>query len=159
MKLDNGLDYNEFLKSATSEELNMIKSQERVSNLCNNKLDYIKNLNSKSEIIVFSETRCKDAATVIPILLKLKKFNKNINVRFFNMEKYKNMLEEKFGESRIPTILKIDDKGNILGEYIEFPKCIKERLKNEKREDVVSEFRQGKYSKQIQDELIDIILK
>lgn len=80
MKLDNGLDYNEFLKSATLEELNMIKSKERVLNLCNNKLDYIKNLNSKSNIVVFSENRCKDAATVIPILLKLKKFNKNIKI-------------------------------------------------------------------------------
>ena len=159
MKLDKGLDYNEFLKGATLEEINMIKNQEKISKLCDNKLDDIKNLNKKANILVFSETRCGDAATAIPILLALRELNKNINIQFFNTEKNTYILEKNFGESRIPTIVKIDESGNILGEYIEFPKCIKDRLKNEGREAVVKDFRSGRYSNKIQDELIDLILK
>lgn len=159
MKVDKGLDYKEFLKDATLEEINMIKTQEEVSKLCDNRLEDIKNLNEKANILVFSETRCGDSATAMPILLALRNLNKNINIKFFNTEKYKEVLEKNFGESRIPTIVKIDDKGNILGEYIEFPKCIKNRLENEEREVVVKDFRSGKYSSEIQEELVDLILK
>ena len=79
--------------------------------------------------------------------------------KFFKTENYKEFLENNLGESRIPTILKVDDEFNIIDKYIEFPKCVKDRLANEEKEDVVREFRSGKYSEEIQKSLIQLILK
>lgn len=159
MNFNDGVDYNKFLEDATSEQMEMIKTQEGVSKICNYGLDKLKEINKEIKIAVFSETRCGDAATAIPILLSLKELNRNIIIKFFKTEKYKEFLEENLGESRIPTILRVDDKFNIIDKYIEFPECIKERLKNEKKEYVVKEFRSGKYSEEIQKSLINMLLK
>ncbi len=159
MNFNDGVDYNKFLEEATSEQMEMIKTQEGVSKICNYGLDKLNEIKKEIKIAVFSETRCGDAATAIPILLGLKELNGNIKIKFFKTEKYKEFLEENIGESRIPTILRIDDKFNIIDKYIEFPEVIKERLKNEEKEYVVKEFRSGKYSEEIQKALINMILK
>lgn len=159
MNFNDGVDYNKFLEEATSDQMEMIKKQAGVSKICDYGLDKLKKIDKEVKVAVFSETRCGDAATAIPILLGLKELNKNINIKFFKTENYKEFLENNLGESRIPTILKVDDEFNIIDKYIEFPKYVKYRLANEEKEDVVREFRSGKYSEEIQKSLIQLILK
>lgn len=158
MYLNSGLSYNEFLQYATTDQLDMIRKQNEFSKLHNKGLNEIKNIEEVVNILVFSEARCKDAATVIPILLNIKELNNNINIKFFKADAYKEELEKNNLGSRIPTIVKLDNKGELVDFYSEFPKCVKDKFKDKKKEDIIKEFREGRYSKEIQEELINLIV-
>ncbi|MGL4570707.1 MAG: thioredoxin family protein [Clostridium sp.] len=153
-----GITYKKFLEGATEEEIEMIKRGEKLNILSNEAKERVKKVKNNSRILVFSETRCGDAATAIPLLLKMNELNDKINVEFFKYEENKEYLNKYIKKAKIPTIIKVDSECNILGEYIEFPKEIKERLKNEDREIVINEFRSGNYSKRIEEDIIKLIL-
>ena len=72
------------------------------------------------------------------------------------------LLQELSGECRIPTIIKLDEKKQMKGKYIEFPQVVREKIngKNEEeRKAIVEEVRSGKYNDEIQKEIIKLILK
>ncbi|MEG1482238.1 thioredoxin family protein [Clostridium sp.] len=153
-----GISYKKFLEDATEEQIEMINRGETLNTLSKEAREKIKKVKNNSRILVFSETRCGDAATAIPLLLKMNELNDKINIEFFKYEENKEYLNKYIKETKIPTIVKVDSECNILGEYIEFPKEIKDRLKNEEREIVINEFRSGKYSKKIEEDIIKLIL-
>lgn len=153
-----GISYKKFLEDATEEQIEMINRGETLNTLSKEAREKIKKVKNNSRILVFSETRCGDAATAIPLLLKMNELNDKIDIEFFKYEENKEYLNKYIKETKIPTIVKVDSECNILGEYIEFPKEIKDRLKNEEREIVINEFRSGKYSKKIEEDIIKLIL-
>ncbi|MEG1001761.1 MAG: thioredoxin family protein [Clostridium sp.] len=153
-----GISYKKFLEDATEEQIEMINRGEILNTLSKEAREKIKKVKNNSRILVFSETRCGDAATAIPLLLKMNELNDKIDIEFFKYEENKEYLNKYIKETKIPTIVKVDSECNILGEYIEFPKEIKDRLKNEEREIVINEFRSGKYSKKIEEDIIKLIL-
>lgn len=153
-----GISYKKFLEDATEEQIEMINRGEILNTLSKEAREKIKKVKNNSRILVFSETRCGDAATAIPLLLKMNELNDKIDIEFFKYEENKEYLNKYIKKAKIPTIIKVDSECNILGEYIEFPKEIKDRLKNEEREIVINEFRSGKYSKKIEEDIIKLIL-
>lgn len=163
INLKKTLTYKELLKNADKEHLEMIKKHaQREKIILNDDLKSLNKLKEKRNLVVFTLPRCEDAATTIPFLFKLEELNKNISIRFMNREGNEELLKELTGESKVPTIVSLDEENTIRGKYIEYPESIKEKLHNkndEEREYIITEFREEKYNKEIQRELIELILK
>lgn len=158
ININNGLTYTEYLNFATDEEKEMIEEFYDKSPIHNSS---IPNLNIKSDVVVFSMTRCKDAATVIPVLLELSKHNPNINIKFFNKEGNEELLKTLTGDVRIPTILKLNPEGKIVSKFLEFPSSVTETIKSnpDAKESIVANFRSDIYFNDTKAEIIDLLKK
>lgn len=154
---DLGITYNEYLSLADEEQKGIIDRLNEQSQLINKDLHKVRNIENKLNILVFGEPRCKDAATEIPFLLKLSELNKNIEVKFLRREGNEELLEELSGERKVPTFLILNEKGNTVRKYIEFPIGVKEILlstEKEKVQDIIDNMRKGKYNDLIQEDII-----
>lgn len=158
LDMKNGLTYQEYLKTATDEEREMIEEFFNRAVVSEEKINEINSIENKVDIAVFSITRCKDAASAIPFLIKLSENNKNINIKFWDREGNEEILEELTGARRVPSILKIEN-GQVVKSYIEFPKVLDEKINNnlEEKENFVNELRSNKYDKEIEEEIFGII--
>ncbi|MCR6515563.1 MAG: thioredoxin family protein [Clostridium sp.] len=154
-----GLSYDEYLKKATKEHLDMIKEQEELSVISGEGISEARRVSEDIVLRVYSETRCKDAATALPILLEMSKINPKIKLEFFSLEENKEKITNLIGKAKIPTILRVDKKGNVLGNYIEFPESVNKKINDSNKEKLVKEFRSGIYSKIIENEFLDLIKK
>lgn len=154
-----GLSYDEYLKKATKEHLDMIKEQEELSVISGEGISEARSVSEDIILRVYSETRCKDAATALPILLEMSKINPKIKLEFFSLEENKEKITNLIGKAKIPTILRVDKKGNVLGNYIEFPESVNKKINDSNKEKLVKEFRSGIYSKIIENEFLDLIKK
>ena len=154
---DLGITYNEYLSLADEEQRGIIDRLNEQSQLINKDLHKVRNIKNKLNILVFGEPRCKDAATEIPFLLKVSELNKTIEVKFLRREGNEELLEELSGERKVPTFLILNEKGNTVRKYIEFPIGVKEILLNtdkEKVQDIIDNMRKGKYNNLIQEDII-----
>lgn len=158
LDMKSGLTYNEYLKTATDEERKMINEFFRRVHVSNEKVKEINNLNEVIDIAVFSITRCKDAASAIPFLIKLSEKNNNINIRFWDREGNEELLENLTEAKRVPSILKVKN-GRVVKSYIEFPRILDEKIKYnpENKETFVNELRSNIYDKEIEEEIFRII--
>ncbi|HHD2753477.1 TPA: thioredoxin family protein [Clostridium perfringens] len=158
LDMKNGLTYEEYLKTATDEEREMIEEFFNRAVVSEEKINEINSIENKVDIAVFSITRCKDAASAIPFLIKLSENNKNINIKFWDREGNEEILEELTGAGRVPSILKIEN-GQVVKSYIEFPKVLDEKINNnlEEKENFVNDLRSNKYDKEIEKEIFNII--
>ena len=158
LDMKNGLTYEEYLKTATDEEREMIEEFFNRAVVSEEKINEINSIENEVDIAVFSITRCKDAASAIPFLIKLSENNKNINIKFWDREGNEEILEELTGARRVPSILKIEN-GQVLKSYIEFPKVLDEKINNnlEEKENFVNDLRSNKYDKEIEEEIFSII--
>lgn len=158
LDIKNGLTYEEYLKTATDEEREMIEEFFNRAVISKEKINEINSIKNKIDIAVFSITRCKDAASAIPFLIKLSENNKNINIKFWDREGNEELLEELTGARRVPSILKIEN-GQVVKSYIEFPKAVDEKINNnpEEKENFVNDLRSNKYDKEIEEEIFSII--
>lgn len=160
LRLDRGLFYDEYLEFANAEELHIIDELNEQGKLEDKNLHKIRFMNEGVHILVFSETKCKDAATTIPFLMKLAELNNKITVRFLRREGNEEVLERESGEKKVPTFLILDSIGEVVRKYVEFPKGVKDILENTPVEDtqnVIDEMRSGKYNSLIQEDLIKFI--
>lgn len=158
LDMKSGLTYNEYLKTATDEERKMINEFFERVHVSDEKVKEINNLNKDTDIAVFSITRCKDAASAIPFLIKLSEKNNNIKIRFWDREGNEDLLENLTEAKRVPSILKIKN-GRVIKSYIEFPKILNEKIKcnPENKETFVNELRSNIYDKEIEEEIFRII--
>lgn len=154
-----GLSYKEYLKKATKEHLDMIKEQEELSVISGEGIVESRSVSEDIVLKVYSETRCKDAATALPILLEMSKINPKIKLEFFSLEENKEKIIGLLGKAKIPTIIRVDKEGNILGNYIEFPEVVNKKINATNKEKIVKEFRSGIYSKIIENEFLNLIKK
>ncbi|MGL4773781.1 MAG: thioredoxin family protein [Clostridium sp.] len=153
------MNYKEYLSLAEDEHLEKINKGREIAKLSKEIKDKVKNINEKVNIIVFSETRCGDAATAIPYLMDMVKENNNIIVDILRKEGNEKKLKNLSGEERIPTFIRVNENGEAIKSFIEFPKGVKEDInKNEdNKEKIVEEFRNGKYSKELEKEIYELI--
>ncbi|MDZ5254137.1 thioredoxin family protein [Clostridium sp. LIBA-8841] len=158
LDMKSGLTYEEYLRTATDEEREMIKEFFNRVAVCKEKIKEIDSIKDKVDIAVFSITRCKDAASAIPFLIKLSENNKNINIKFWDREGNEELLEELSGARRVPSILKIEN-GQIVKSYIEFPRVVDKKINHnpEEKENLVNDLRSNKYDKEIEEEIFNII--
>lgn len=160
LRLDIGLTYDEYLEMAETEQLEFINKLNEESNLIENNLEKIRRMDTYKHIVVFAEPHCRDVAKTVPFLLKLSDLNNKISVKFLRKKGNEKLLEKLTGEVKIPTILILDNLGEVERKYVEFPKGVKEILKNtkvEETQEVVDNMRNGKYDHLIQDDLIKFI--
>lgn len=154
--------YEDIKVKATDEQLEMIEKQHKIAKLMDYRLEEIKDLNNDKCVVVFTENRCPDAATMIPILCKLAALNEHIKLKFYETSKYECVVKRLAGEVKIPVVIFLkDDKKTVSYLYKEFPMKVREIL--EEREDqrefiIKEEFRMGKYNLEIQKDLIEGIL-
>lgn len=156
-----GLSYEEYFNSATDEEKEIIKEFYDKTTISKESRDKVQKVNTKKEISVFSLHRCKDAATVIPVLMELSKENPNLHIKFYLRDENSEALEKLTGEVRVPSILVHDEHGNISRKFIEFPKVVQDEIdKNPKemKEEIVLAFRNGKYKDELEKEIVELLL-
>lgn len=149
-----GLSYDDYMKLGTDEDKKMNIEFYKKSPI--HKEDISLSSDESLNIAVFSMTRCKDAATVTPVLMQIAKNNPNVTINFFDKEGNEELLKKLTGEVRIPTILKLDSKGNIIKKFLEFPTVVKEEInKNpENKESIVSSFRENKYFDEVKKDIL-----
>lgn len=158
VNLDKCISYEEYISTAKEEEILFIDELYKQGRLVSHGVEDIKNIKSNINILVITDTFCKDSATTMPFLMKLSELNSKIHVNFLKKEGKEELLQELSG----PTIIKLDEKKQMKGKYIEFPQVVREKIngKNEEeRKAIVEEVRSGKYNDEIQKEIIKLILK
>lgn len=151
------LAYDEYLEMADNEQRKIIDKLNEQGQLISNSNKEVLDINSKINVVVFSEPRCKDAATEIPILLKLAEKNKNITVRFLRREGNEELLERESGEKKVPTFLILNKNGEVERKYIEFPRGVKKILMKTPKEEVqsvIDRMRAGEYNVLIEEDII-----
>lgn len=162
MNFDLGINYEEFIKKADAEHRQFIDELEVQGKLdmSDKSIDKIKSVNSNVDIVVITETRCKDSATVMPFLTKLCDMNKNLNVKFFRKEGNEEVLRRLTGEEKVPSIIILDKHKNVNRKYVEFPYKLKMRLESspiEETQAIIDSMRAGDFNKEIQEDLIKLI--
>lgn len=160
MRLDIGLDYDEYLSMAEDEHKEFIYKLYDQCVLKEEGLDRIHNINEELNVIIFAEPKCKDAATTIPFLIKMSDINSKIKLKYLRREGNEELLENLTGEKKVPTFIIVDRNGKVVRKYIEFPRKLKEKLEICKVEDtqkIIDEMREGKYNEWIQEDLINFL--
>ena len=158
--MENPMNYQEFIDTAEKEHRLFIDSLNEQAQLSKERLQDIKNIKEDIDIVVFTETRCKDSATIMPFLMKLVDLNKRLKVRFYRKEGNEEIVEKMTGENRVPTIVILDSKGFSKRHYVEFPKKLKEKLERspiEETQSIIDDMRLGKYNHYIQEDLISFL--
>lgn len=154
------MDYEEYLRNATDEEMIFINELYDQGQILEEGLRDIIGLSNNVKILVITSTRCKDSATILPFLIKLSQFNENIDVKILLKNNNEELLSRLSGEMKVPTIMVIDNDNNIVRKFVEFPKGVKDILINnpkEKTQEIIDEMRNGKYNDLIQIDLIKLI--
>ena len=114
-------------------------------------------------IVTYGSITCPDCAIAVPYLERLKTANSRIETRYFARDnEAREMLLERTGRNRIPTIFITDRSGRILSDhYVEYPRIVYDLLEKSKTEDErrthIDEFRAGKYDDDVQTDLTDLI--
>ena len=156
----NYMNYIEYINCADGEERQVIDKLFKQCILENKGLDKVKQLEKRVNILVITSTKCKDSATIVPFLIKLKELNDKIEINFLLKKDNEELLEKLTNESRVPTFLILDSRNNVLRKFIEFPRGVKEILRNssvEMTQDIIDKMRNGKYNELIQEDLIRFI--
>lgn len=153
--------YEEIRYMATEEEAEMIEVQAEKFTSIEYRVEDIKKLTNSKNIVIFMANRCGDAATVIPFINAIANLNKNINLSFFEGKEYEEFLRQVTGDFRIPTILFLNTDNTISDIYLEFPKKVRALIEEDKdmRAEIVKEFRNKKFNLDIQEEIIDALIK
>lgn len=160
INLSDALDFQGYLgKNKDDEREKLILAYEKTQ-LSKETVDAVKAIDTKVNIVVFSEGYCPDCIVTLPFVKRMQDINENLKVYYYGMQGNKELLEEYTGTSRIPTVMTFTEDMEPKGAYIEVPKIISEkmaRVPSEKQKELVQEYRQGKYNDLIEQELLDII--
>lgn len=161
MKIENGMNYEEYLDSSLEEYKEKQLKIEGFIELEDDTIEKLKNIKNERNILVFAETYCPDSREVMAVLNEMKKYVK-INLYIFPRKDNEDELKKITGYAKIPTLIKLDKNKNITGDYfIEFPDKFRDILKNKTEteiKDKIHEFRRGKYNDLILEEIINKIL-
>lgn len=159
LDMKSGLTYEEYLKTGTEEDKKMINEFFNRVSADKEKIKEVNKIDKDVDIAVFSITRCKDAASAIPFLIKLTEENENIKIRFWHREGNEELLEKLTGAKRVPSMIRLEN-GNPTRMYVEFPKVVDEEIKRnlEEKESIVNDLRSNKYDQEIEKEIVNILL-
>ncbi len=169
LKLNEAWTYNDYISSTLHEhhksEQNELFEKLQLSDEVQKELSKVDTL---TNIFVFAEVACPDCRAVVPILEKMNRENDHINLYIFPRKGNERFLSLNTKASRIPSIM-IDNMGydDVIDEglvlvFEEFPESLKsdlESLSADERGTALQSFRDGNLSNDIQNELIEKILK
>ena len=118
----------------------------------------IKNISKKIDFLIFAEPYCPDCRAFVPFMEQFSELNPHIRVSYLSRSKNGELLASVSREAKIPTMFyQIDDKYFIA--YLEMPRFILEKINNGgDAGELRYEYRTGVYNKEIEEELLNIIL-
>lgn len=121
--------------------------------------DQIKKINKKLEFLIFAEPYCPDCRSFVPFMEKFAEINPNIKVDYLSRTNNMELLSSLSKEARIPSMFyHIKDKYYIA--YLELPKFVWDRInKGEDSNELRYNYRTGVYNKELEKELLEIVLK
>lgn len=160
MDLTQALSFEEYFNDLTEEQKKIYLEFYNNIFIDEKNIALIKNIKEIINLIVFSEGYCPDCLVTLPVIKRIMEINEKINVYLFKRNGNEKMLFDTVGEARIPTILLFDEDLQPRGFYIEFPKEFKEKLadlKEDEKKQYILQFREGKYIKLIEKEIIKIL--
>ena len=160
--LSKGIDFQGYLDKCSEEQREKLLKAYEATSLSKETSNEVKNLNTKTNVIVFSEGYCPDCVVTLPFVEKMKEQNENIKVYYYGLQGNKELLEQFTGTARIPTVMSFSEAMEPKGAYIEVPVEIGEkvaRVSPDKQKEIILEYRQGKYNDLIEKDLLSIINK
>ena len=124
-------------------------------------LDGFKELDKVFHIMCFGENWCPDCVINETIMHKISEVQPLLKMSHFGREGYEELVSsyDPDNKARIPLILIMDEKFNLLGTFNELPKALKEIVASANQVDVIvakKAYRKGDYANQTAQELLDI---
>ncbi len=161
--LQRGISYERYLFGGTGLQIERMFARSKAVRPSEALLSAAQRIDSPVYIVTYGSITCPDCAIAVPYLERLKSANSRIETRYFARDnEAREMLLERTGRNRIPTIFITDRKGSILsGYYVEYPRIVYDLLEKSKTEDErrahIKDFRAGKYDDDVQSDLTDLI--
>ena len=161
--LSKGVSYERYLFGGTGMQIERVFARTKAVRLSDELRAAAQRIDSPVVFVTYGSITCPDCAVAVPFLEALKNANPTIETLYFARDnKAREMLLERTGLNRIPTIFVTDRNGRILsGHYVEYPRVIYDLLEKSKTEEEkrahIEEFRAGKYDDDVQRDLADLI--
>ncbi|MDL2263698.1 thioredoxin family protein [Synergistaceae bacterium OttesenSCG-928-I11] len=161
--LKQGVSYERYLFGGNGIQIEKMFARAKVLRLSDSLRSAVQRIDFPVIFTTYGSITCPDCAIAVPFLELLKNANPQVETLYFTRDnKAREMLLERTGLNRIPTIFITDRSGKILSEhYVEHPRIVYDLLAKSKTEDEkrahIDEFRAGKYDDDVQSDLSELI--
>lgn len=119
----------------------------------------IKSISKEINILAVAEVFCPDCRAIVPFLEKFSKINNNIKIKYAKREDVSDLLIQKTGVAKLPTLFYNDgEKLQLI--LLEFPKVVLDDMEKNKEnyDEIKYNFRTGKYNDKIEKELVNYLV-
>ena len=119
----------------------------------------IKAINKEINIFIVAQVFCPDCRAVVPFFEKFSELNNKIKITYSSRDESQDILKEKTGVAKIPTVFYNDGK-ELHTMLIEFPNVVADAInKNTNNYDKIKyNFRIGKFNLDIEKELVNYLI-
>ena len=152
-------DFNEYLNySDEADKAKQLKIMDKIV-LSDETKEKIKTIDKKISFLIFAEPYCPDCRAFVPFMEKFAELNPFIHVAYLSRKDNLELLSSVSKEARIPSMFSyVNGKGHLV--YMELPNFVWEKIKNgEDSNELRYNYRTGVYNKEVEKELLDIVLK
>ena len=127
--------------------------------LSEDSISKIKSINKEINILVVAQVFCPDCRAVVPFFEKFSRLNNKIKITYSSRDESQDILKEKTGVAKIPTVFYNDGK-ELHTMLIEFPNVVVDAINTnpDNYDDVKYNFRIGKFNSEIEKELVNYLL-
>jgi Alkyl hydroperoxide reductase, large subunit len=159
-----GMTFGEFLATGSSENIAAVFSRLDSVELTLPVKSRISQIDRPILLVVYGSMSCPDCTIAVPILESMTRFNPFIEALYFERDlEAREMLFERTGLNRIPTIFVADPDGTLhAGAYIEQPRIVYDLLESSSSEEEkrahIEAFRAGTYDAEVQDDLAQLLV-
>lgn len=154
------IEFNRYLETGTESQIEKQLSVLSETFLSEKLIEILKNLRSSIKIIAFAEIYCPDCQIIVPYLEKMAKASHRFEYSVIKRQGSEDYLKKISGNTKIPTFILIDKNAEKNKIMIEFPKKIKDKIelsKSNLQDQIIEEYRAGKYRAEIDEELCDLL--
>ena len=152
-------DFNEYLNySDETDKAKQLKIMDKIM-LSEETEEKIKSISKKIAFLIFAEPYCPDCRAFVPFMEKFAELNPMVHVTYLSRKDNLELLASLSEEARIPSMFSyVQGKGHLV--YLELPNFVWERIKNgEDSSELRYNYRTGVYNKELEKELLNIVLK
>lgn len=156
---DKGIDFNQFLQSADEAHKEKIINIKENIHLSEALKKEIESVDRKINILAFAEPWCIDCMINTTAMGYLSEINDNINVKILPREGYEEVLRDYAvnGKIKIPTMFFMDDKYEVLGDFVEKPKMVKTVEEKGNQVDVIVTKKKYRRGQLIENTILEIL--
>lgn len=127
-------------------------------NISSENEEKIKSISKEINILSVAEVFCPDCRAIVPFLEKFSKINDKIKVKYSKREDVSDLLIQKTGVAKLPTLF-YNDGEKLQLMLLELPKIVLDDMEKNKEnyDEIKYNFRTGKYNNEIEKELVDYL--